>query len=60
MHRKKLALTLENFSMTIYRCTVCNYLYDEDAKDVKFADLPDSYTCPVCNASKKAFVPLKG
>jgi pyruvate oxidase len=46
--------------MTIYRCTVCNYLYDEDAKDVKFADLPDSYTCPVCNASKKAFVPLKG
>lgn len=46
--------------MAKYRCTVCNYLYDEDAEGVKFADLPHSYTCPVCGAPKTAFVPLGG
>ncbi|MBY8993618.1 MAG: rubredoxin [Candidatus Heimdallarchaeota archaeon] len=45
--------------MAKYRCTVCNYLYEEDTKEVKFTDLPDSYTCPVCSAPKKAFVLLK-
>ncbi len=44
--------------MAKYRCTVCNYIYDEDAEGVKFADLPHSYTCPVCGAPKSAFVPL--
>ncbi len=45
--------------MAVYRCTVCNYLYNEEIKKIPFANLPDSYKCPVCGAPKKAFVPLK-
>jgi len=41
-----------------YRCTVCNYIYDEAKEGKKFSELPESWRCPVCNASKDAFVPL--
>lgn len=40
-----------------YRCTVCNWLYDEEKEGQPFDSLPDSYTCPVCGAPKSAFVP---
>lgn len=43
--------------MARYRCTVCNWVYDEEKEDVRFAVLPDSYTCPNCGAPKSAFVP---
>lgn len=43
--------------MARYRCTVCNWVYDEEKEGVKFADKPDSYTCPNCGAPKSAFVP---
>lgn len=43
--------------MARYRCTVCNWVYDEDKEGKKFADQPDSYTCPNCGAPKTAFVP---
>ena len=39
------------------RCTVCNWIYDESVEEVLFAELPNSYTCPVCGAPKSAFVP---
>ncbi len=42
--------------MAKYRCSVCNYIYDEDAEGKKFVDLPDSWNCPVCGAPKSAFV----
>jgi len=42
--------------MAKYRCTVCNWVYDDDKEGTPFADLPDSYTCPVCGAPKSAFV----
>lgn len=42
--------------MAKYRCSVCNYIYDESNEGKKFADLPDSYNCPVCGAPKSAFV----
>lgn len=42
--------------MARYRCTVCNWIYDEDKEGVPFTDLPDSYTCPTCGAPKSAFV----
>ncbi|MFO7967417.1 MAG: thiamine pyrophosphate-binding protein [Archaeoglobaceae archaeon] len=44
--------------MARYRCTVCNYIYDEEKEGTKFDDLPDTWTCPVCGAPKSAFVPL--
>lgn len=44
--------------MAKYRCTVCNYIYDEVKEGRKFADLPKEWVCPVCGAPKSAFVLL--
>ena len=41
-----------------FRCTVCNYIYDEAKEGREFSILADDWTCPVCNALKIAFVPL--
>lgn len=43
--------------MAKFRCTVCNWVYDEDKEGAPFESLPDSYTCPVCGSPKSAFVP---
>ena len=40
-----------------FRCSVCNFIYNEDKESKKFLELSDSWTCPVCGAPKKAFVP---
>lgn len=40
-----------------YKCTVCGYIYDEEKEGTPFNDLPDDWTCPVCNAPKDAFEP---
>ena len=39
-----------------FRCSVCNFIYDEKNEGKKFSDLPDSWMCPVCGAPKSAFV----
>lgn len=44
--------------MAKYRCTVCNYVYDEVKEGQKFTDLPKEWVCPVCGAPKSAFVLL--
>jgi thiamine pyrophosphate-dependent acetolactate synthase large subunit-like protein/rubredoxin len=44
--------------MAKYRCTVCNYVYDEVKEGTKFSDLPKEWVCPVCGAPKTAFVLL--
>jgi pyruvate oxidase len=41
-----------------YRCTVCNWVYDDSKEKAKFADLPKEWVCPVCGAPKSAFVLL--
>jgi pyruvate oxidase len=43
--------------MARFRCTVCNWVYDEEKEGKTFKSLPDSYTCPVCGSPKSAFVP---
>jgi len=43
--------------MAKYRCTVCNWAYNEEKEGKKFSELPDSYTCPICGSPKSAFVP---
>ena len=45
--------------MKKYRCTICGYIYDEAKEQVKFADLPDDWTCPLCGAPKSAFEEVK-
>ncbi len=43
--------------MARFRCTVCNWIYDEAVEGRPFADVPDDWTCPQCGAPKSAFVP---
>ena len=42
--------------MKKYRCTICGYIYDEEKEKIKFEDLPDDWTCPLCGAPKNLFV----
>ena len=41
--------------MAKFRCTVCNYIYDEEKEGKKFSELPPNWVCPVCSAPKSAF-----
>ncbi len=43
--------------MARFRCSVCNWVYDEEQEGVKFENLPETWTCPSCGAPKSAFVP---
>lgn len=44
--------------MAKFRCTVCNYVFDEEKEGKKFSDLPKEWVCPVCGAPKSSFVLL--
>ena len=44
--------------MKRFRCTVCNYIYDEEKEAMLFSELAGDWACPVCNAAKSAFVSL--
>ncbi len=41
--------------MAIYVCGDCGHIYDERAEKLPFAELPASWTCPVCGAPKSCF-----
>ena len=43
-----------------YECSVCAYVYDEGAEGTPFAELPDDWACPVCEAEKESFEPVGG
>jgi rubredoxin len=53
--------------MQKYLCEVCGYVYDPAVGDedggvepgTAFADIPDSWVCPVCGAGKDAFSPVE-
>ena len=38
-----------------YKCTVCGFIYDDEKEAVKFEDLPEDWTCPLCGVSKDLF-----
>ena len=42
-----------------YRCTVCGHVYDEEKEGVKFADLPETWVCPICKQPKSKFEPVE-
>ena len=50
--------------MDKYLCEPCGYIYDPEVGDpdggiapgTAFEDIPDDWVCPVCGASKDAFV----
>jgi rubredoxin len=35
-----------------FRCTICGYEYDEAKEGIAFAELPDTWQCPLCGAPK--------
>jgi len=41
--------------MAVYKCKVCDYLYDEEKEGMRFDDLPDDWVCPVCGSPKSYF-----
>ena len=49
--------------MDKYECTVCGYIYDPEKGDpdngiipgTSFEQLPDTWVCPVCGATKDLF-----
>ena len=49
--------------MARFRCTVCDYIYDEGPGDpengiapgTKFSDLPGDWLCPLCGVGKDMF-----
>ena len=49
--------------MDKYICALCGYVYDPSLGDpdegiapgTAFEDLPETWTCPVCGASKEEF-----
>ena len=45
--------------MKKFRCTICGYIYDEEVEKIKFEDLPDDWTCPLCGAPKNLFEEVK-
>lgn len=45
--------------MSKWICSICGYVYDEAKEGKAFAELPDTWVCPLCGAPKSAFVPEK-
>ena len=53
----------ESMKMDKYECSVCGYIYDPELGDpdggikpgTPFEEIPDSWVCPVCGASKDQF-----
>jgi len=41
--------------MKKWECSVCGYIYDEEAEGKTFMDLPDDWLCPVCGSPKSVF-----
>lgn len=41
--------------MSIFKCSICGYVYDDEAEPLPFSQLDKSFTCPVCKASKDKF-----
>ena len=44
--------------MAKFRCTVCNWVYDEEREGKKFTDLSKEWVCPICGAPASVFVML--
>jgi flavin reductase (DIM6/NTAB) family NADH-FMN oxidoreductase RutF/rubredoxin len=56
--KSKLGSNPEQSDFKKFQCTACGYIYDEADEDVKFADLPEDWVCPVCGSEKSDFVEI--
>jgi len=56
--KSKLETMIKASSDKKYQCPVCGYIYDESTENIKFADLPDDWVCPVCGCDKSDFTEI--
>lgn len=52
---KIVEVTIKDIEKSVYICSVCGYVYDNSKEKVRFEDLPDNWTCPVCGVGKDKF-----
>ncbi len=45
--------------MAIYKCKVCETIYDEEKEGVKWDELADDWACHVCESDKSCFFPVQ-
>jgi len=57
--KSKLGSKLTESGLKKFECTACSYIYDEADEDVRFADLPDDWVCPVCGSEKSDFIEIQ-
>jgi flavin reductase (DIM6/NTAB) family NADH-FMN oxidoreductase RutF/rubredoxin len=57
--KSKLAANLAGSGLKKFECTACGYIYDESEQDIRFADLPDDWVCPVCGSEKSDFIEIQ-
>jgi len=56
--KSKLASTPVGSGFKKFECTACGYIYDEAEQDIRFAELPDDWVCPVCGSEKSDFIEI--
>ncbi len=39
----------------VYRCGLCDHVYDEAREGIRWDDLPEGWVCPVCGSDKNSF-----
>lgn len=44
--------------MEVWQCGICSYEYDENNESIKWKDLPEDWSCPVCSSPRSVFVML--
>jgi flavin reductase (DIM6/NTAB) family NADH-FMN oxidoreductase RutF/rubredoxin len=54
--KSKLEAVKTSESFKKYRCMCCGFIYNEEKEKIRFSDLPDSWTCPVCGSDKSDFI----
>ena len=42
----------------VYKCSACNYLYEDAKAPALFSDLPDTWRCPKCARGKGSFLEI--
>jgi flavin reductase (DIM6/NTAB) family NADH-FMN oxidoreductase RutF/rubredoxin len=57
--KSKLGADSKRVDFKKFECTACGYIYDEAEHDVKFADLPGDWVCPVCGSEKSDFIGIE-
>lgn len=57
--KSKLGADSKRVDFKKFECTACGYIYDEAKQDIKFADLPADWVCPVCGSEKSDFIEIE-